>query len=253
MEKTQYRLWMIRHVFGLRTVVVVFITVVLLRFVVWPIFTNVKQIQSKMVTETAKEKQLSEKVSLLSGIDPEILKERMDLLDSALPPNKDVVLYLSALDGLSRELGLAFNSIKLMPGMVATNTPEATASAKNTRKINDALQSLDTEIKISGSKDSIYTFLRTVEESLPLMQINDVKITRITSEQNSLSLKLGMLWASFDPKTVTGVISLFNKQEEEYFQKLLSYPQYSSPIANNEVDLGSLGKTNLFEGVTPQQ
>ncbi|MFH2019721.1 MAG: hypothetical protein ABII80_03860 [bacterium] len=252
MEKTKYKLWMIRHYFGLRAGVVALIAVMLLGFVVRPIFTNVKQIQSQIETEAAKEKSLSEKVSLLSGMDQEVLKERVKLLDKALPPDKDVVLYLSTLDGLSRELGLSFNSIKLVPGEV-TSGSEATASAQTSRKISEGLQSLDTEIKISGSQESIYTFLRTVEESVPLMQINDVKINRISSDQNTLSLKLGMLWASFDPKAVKGVISLFNQQEEQYFQKLLSYPQYSSELVSNDQDLGSLGKDNVFEGITPQQ
>lgn len=207
--------------------------------------------QEKILLKTKEEEELSTKVSMLSGLDPSILQERIVIIDKALPPNKDVVLYLSTIDGLSRELGLTFNSIKLIPGDVTTVSDNAGAAAKK-RSIPTGLSSLETEITISGSKDSIYAFLRMVEESLPLMQIKDIKISVSEGEQVTLSLELGMLWASFDPKTVTGVISLFNKKEEEYFQKLAGYPQYAS-VGGVDMLSKDLGKANLFEKFIPQQ
>lgn len=251
MDKNNYKLWFIRHTFGLRAVVIAALSLGTLFFAGFPIFTNVKNIQQKILSKTKEEAELSTKVSMLSGLDPTILQERMVIIDKALPPTKDVVLYLSTIDGLSRELGLTFNSIKLVPGDVTTGSNEAGAAAEK-RSIPTGLSSLETEITISGSKDRIYSFLRMVEESLPLMQIKDIKISVSEGEQVTLSLQLGMLWASFDPGTVTGQITLFNQKEEEYFQKLAGYPQYTN-VDEIDISTDGLGKVNLFEKATLQE
>lgn len=252
MEKNDYRLWLIRHAYGLRAGLVCLISLGILYFVGWPVFVHMKGIQNQIETKTKEESDLTNKISLLSGLDQEILRERMVLINKALPPNKDVVLYLSTIDGLSKELGLVFNSIKIMPGDVTT-IPEGDSVTKTKKRLVPAgLSSLETTIKVSGSKDNIYSFLRMVEESLPLMQIKDIKISVLGENQFSLSLQLGMLWASFDPKTVNGTITLFDQQEEGYFQRLTTYPQYTNDLGI-DASTGELGKTNIFEGVIPQQ
>jgi len=252
METNNYKLWIIRHTYGLRAGVIAIISIGVIVLVGLPIFNKVKTIEKNIAKKTIEESDLSSKVSLLSGLDPQILSERVSLIDKALPPNKDVVLYLSTIDGLSRELGLVFNSIKLIPGDVTAVSEGEVGATNKKRATPSGLSSLETEITVSGSKDKIYTFLRTVEESLPLMQIKDVKISVLGGDQFSLSLQLGMLWASFDPKTVTGTITLFDKQEEQYLQKLATYPQYTSELGIDTSTEG-LGKSNLFEGITPQQ
>jgi hypothetical protein len=156
-------------------------------------------------------------------------------------------------DGLSRELGLSFGGLSLAPGEVT----EATGAAKKSTKSSGGLQALETEIRMSGGKDSVYSFLRTIEEVLPLMQIKNIKVTVAGDDQYSLVLTLAMLWAEPATADVKSKITLFGETEEKYFTQLSTYRRFESPVS---LDGNSSGKQDLFAPfsatpaeVTPQQ
>ncbi len=204
-----------------------------------PIYQNTNMLLSKVKAKRAELDALSNKVLLLSKLDPNILAERVAVLNSALPPRKDVLLYLSAIDGLSRELGLTFGGLSLVPGDVS----EATGSAKKTT-LAPGVQSLETEIKMRGGQDSIYAFLRTIEEVLPLMEIKDIKVSVLSDDQYSLTLTLAMLWAEPETIDIKGQVSLFGEEEDRHFEQLLSYRKFV-PIVSNSIN--SAIKLDLFE------
>lgn len=228
----------------------IFLTAFLLFFVaVIPIYRNAANLQGKINTKTKELDALTEKVSILSQLDPSVLEERVKVLDSALPPKKDILLYLNSIEGLSRELGLTFGGLSLSPGEITEASGSATAKpAKKVAKTGNGLESLDTEIKIKGGQDSIYSFLRTVEEVLPLMQIKDIKVSVIAGDQFTLSLTLGMLWAEPTTANVKGPLTLFGPEEDKYFNLLSGYRTFGSatfvPVGEGE------NKTDLFAPYT---
>ena len=200
-----------------------------------PVYENATSVLAKLKTRTKELESITNKVTIISKLDPTVLDERVKVIDSALPPKKDVLLYLNSIDGLSKELGLTFGGLSLSPGELTVATASAT---KKVAGKSNALQSLETEIKIRGGKDSVYTFLRTIEGVLPLMQIKDIKVTVLADEQYSLNLTLGMLWA--DPATVDvkGNVTLFGPEEDKYFTQLSEYRKYESIAAetiNSEI------------------
>lgn len=220
---------------GMAAFLLIFVAVI-------PIYRSASSIQSKITKKSAELDALNDKVTILTQLDPNILQERVATLDKALPPKKDVLLYLTSVDGLSRELGLSFGGLSLAPGDIT----EASASAKKTAKSSKTtggLQGLQTEIKISGGQESIYTFLRTIEEVLPLMQIKDVKVTVLQGEQYSLALTLNMLWAEPATLDVKSKITLFGEKEDEYFNQLAEYRQFE-PVVSSGSNQG--GKSDLF-------
>jgi hypothetical protein len=209
-----------------------------------PQFRNSQDILSRLQSKKNEAKDLSDKVTILSGIDKQVLDDRVKILDNALPPQKDVVLYLTSVDGLSRELNLSFGGISLAPGNLTSNQD---STVKNAKQSADklGLQSLDTDIKISGTQENIYSFLRLIEQSAPLMQIKDAKVSHTEGTAYNLTLRLGMLWAESTPSTVKGQISLFDEKEEKYFQDLSQYRRFET---TSEVigDTATLGKSDLF-------
>ena len=218
-----------------------------------PIYQSASTIYADIEKKSAELDALNTKVSILTKLDANILIERVSVIDKALPPRKDVLLYLSSVDGLSRELGLTFGGLSLAPGDVT----EATGSASKSTKSSGGLQTLQTEIKMSGGKDGIYTFLRTIEEVLPLMQIKDVKVTVAGEDQYTLALTLGMLWAEPATADVKSKIVLFGDSEEKYFSQLSSYRRFEPVISGGE---NQVSKQDLFAPfsastveVTPQQ
>lgn len=224
-NQINWRSEMIRHQVALKAVAVILASVLILLLGLLPLLrsagTNLKKIESRSSEAEA----LSSKVAVLSQIDQRVLKERAATIKTALPENKDVIAYLSAVDGLSKELGLSFGGIVLSPGVVSGEQKQASSKAKNSRTISK-LDVLDTTIKITGSRDGIYSFLRQVEQTLPLMQITDVSVSLVEDDLYSMTLSLGMLWAASPANDLKGAIKLFTEKEEAYFAKLGNFRSY---------------------------
>lgn len=240
-------MWINRHK-TLATSIAVFSLAFLLVFLaVIPIYRNASSLLIKINTKSQELDAITEKVSILSQLDPTVLADRVKVLDSALPPKKDILLYLNSIEGLSRELGLTFGGLSLSPGEITEATKSATATAPVKRKVATktaaGLASLDTEIKMRGNQASVYAFLRTIEEVLPLMQIKDIQVAVLASEQYALTLTLGMLWAEPATANVKGPVTLFGAEEDKYFTQLASYRAFS---ANTLVETESGGKQDLF-------
>lgn len=242
-------MWITRHKTLVIAIVLYLVALVVVFGVVLPMYQNASTTLSKIKTKSTELDSLNTKVSLLTKLDPNVLAERVKILDSALPPKKDILLYLNSIDGLAKELGLSFGGLSLTPGELT----EATASAKKATKTL-GLQSLETEIKMRGAEENVYVFLRTIESVLPLMQIKDVKVSVLGDNQFSLTLTLAMLWAEPAVADVKGPITLFGTEEDKYFNQLSEYKRYDSQIAS---PVTSVGKQDLFtpfvEEVTPPQ
>lgn len=238
--------FIVRHQFLARAMGVGLATVVLLLAAVIPLVSAISRNAQKIETRGREAQALADKVNILTQLDQTVLQERLAVLDSALPPRKDVVAYLASIDGLSRELGLSFGGLSITPGEV-TDKPEAKTSAKaSAKKVPAGLQTLDTVIKVKGSEASIYAFLRSVEQTLPLMQIEDAKVSGLSGGQLSLSLSLGMLWAPSASADVKGAVSLFNEKEEGYFQTLSTYKSYKADLNDVPIEAIPGGKLDLF-------
>lgn len=212
-----------------------------------PIYRNANSILSKITKKSIELESLNNKVTILTQLDTNVLQERVSTLDKALPPKKDVLLYLTSVDGLSRELGLTFGGLSLTPGSISEATGSANKAAKSSR--TGGLQGLETEIRINGGKESIYAFLRTIEEVLPLMQIKNVKVSVLPGDQYSLILSLNMLWAEPATLDVKSKITLFGEKEDKYFQQLAQYRRFE-PVISTSPDQEP--KSDLFAPFTTE-
>lgn len=242
-ENIELRQQLIRHQVGLKGVGVALAAFLILMVGLWPLFKSAGEMLRKINTRQKEADALSQKVAILSQIDQDVLKQRTQVIKQALPETKDVISYLNAVDGLSRELGLSFGGITIAPGEVGSAQPSG-KSGKSSRTVGN-LNVLDTDIKITGNRDGIYAFLRQVEQTLPLMQVTDVSVTSVSDGLYNMSLSLGMLWSPTPQTDLKGAITLFTEKEEEYFQKLSGFRTYSTTVPT--IGNSPAGKANLFE------
>jgi len=220
---------------GLSTFVLIIIAMI-------PLYQNMRMTGEKIKVKSNELEQLNRKVSVLAGLDTNVLQERVSVLDRALPPRKDIILYLNSISALSQELGLQFGGLSLAPG----NLSEATSSGTKANEA-DGVQKLATEIKMTGDRDSIYSFLRTIESILPLMQIGDIKVEVEGENRYSLNLTLEMLWAQPTTIDVKGPISLFGSEENKYFEQLSQYRWFENFQIPQNNELGQ--KQDIFAPV----
>ena len=239
-------MWFKRHKTLVSAVVVGTVAIVLAFGAVVPLFQRIDQLSAKIETKSKEKEELERRVSILTQLDTNVLAQRVEVLDRALPPKKDILLYLAAINGLSNELGLSFGGINLAPGELT----EATGSGKKS-VAPMGLSSLESEIKIQGDQDKIYAFMRAIEEVVPLMQIDDIKVAVVGDNQYSLSLTLGMLWAPSVTEQIKGPVTLFGEQEEKYFQQLAGYRDYPGIVEQlSPENIGT--KSDIFSPLTPQ-
>lgn len=233
-------MWYKTHDLLIKALGLAFVAVMLVFIAILPIYQNANKVLAKIKTKNKELETISNKVAILSKLDKNILSERVATIDAAIPPKKDVLLYLTSIDGLSRELGLTLGGISLQPGTVSEEM-DTEKSIENTK----GLQSLETDIKIQGGRENIYTFLRTIENVLPLMQIKDIKVDSGEGDRFSLSLTLGMLWASPEVSAVTGAVTLFGEEEDRYFTQLAGFRRFEKLPPTSMPSTGEI-KKDLF-------
>lgn len=252
MPKESLSIWILRHDNLAKAIGLGVVSVILLLVGLLPSMGRVGELRKKIVLRSKEESRLTQKMRVISTMDKTALTSRVEVLDKALPPRKDVVVYLATVDGLSRELGLSFAGISLSPGDVT----EASASSKVRKSdIVSGVHVLETEVKINGSREKLYEFLRALERTSPLMQIKNVQMSSLGAEEDNyaLALNLGMLWASRDEGKITGVVELFTEKEESYFHELAVLRTFDTRALTEQEGVGDVGKFDLFMPITPLQ
>lgn len=214
-------MWYKTHDLLVKAIGLAVVSFMLVFLAMLPIYQNANKVLAKIKTKNKELETITNKVAILSKLDKNVLAERVATIDAAIPPKKDVMLYLTSIDGLSRELGLTLGGLSLQPGTVSENLESENKSEKV-----GGLQSLATEIKIQGGQENIYTFLRTIENVLPLMQIKDISVNVGEGDKYTLSLSLGMLWATPEVSSVTGAVTLFGEEEDKYFTQLAGFRKF---------------------------
>ena len=239
-------LWMHYHYFLSRAILVAGASVFLILVGVIPMISRFKQTRVALTKEKEKLETLSQKVVVLDNLDLRILKDRLELVNRVLPPSKNVVIYLNTLDLLAKELGLSLGDVSLSPGLIYEKESKQTKK-QSVVKGKEKWQTLETEVRIIGSQENIYAFLRRVEGLAPLMVIKDVQVSRVEegSDNFILSLKLGMIYAEPKVERIVGQqIKLLSDEDErlvETLKSLRSYPlevNTSTPtLLRNKADL----------------
>lgn len=251
------RSWVRKHEFLAKAIACGGISLLAFTMGIIPSWQKIGELNGKIESRKKEERALTEKVRVLSNLNLQLLEERLEIIDKSLPPKKDVVLYLSTVDGLSRELGLSFAGLSLSPGDVTEATESAGQTRKSKVQLVDGVETLETEIKINGGKESIYEFLKTLENTRPLMQVKDVAVSPVGtggSDSYSLNLRLAMLWAARNVQDVKGAVTLFSDKEEEYFTQLSLLRSFDTQYLLQLENDDGLGKFDLFSpDLTPQQ
>lgn len=246
------KLFLRNHSYLVRAIGIVIVSFIVIFVGVISTWQRMSEVRSELEVKERSFEDLSQRVVVLNGLNSEVLSRRVAILDSVLPPSKDIVAYLTALDGLSRELGLSLGGISLNPGEVSS-TGTADTGAKKSARSQAALSSLDTEIRIAGNSGSIYEFLRNIENTAPLMLVKDVQMNKVGSDDSYLlTLRLSMLYSFPTPSTLKGVVSLFTQKEEDLYESISGFNIYT--VRTSETTSINVGKDNLFDslGVTGQ-
>ncbi|OGD56644.1 hypothetical protein A3E73_02000 [Candidatus Beckwithbacteria bacterium RIFCSPHIGHO2_12_FULL_47_17] len=195
--------------------------------------------------------QLEGKLNTLNGIEPLLIDDRVKKMEAVFPSVKPIVPLMASLSQLAAQQNLTFGGVSLSPGSLS----QGEAKSKDKKKTATDLNDLRFGFQIGGDFDSISKFMRSLENTAPLMKIEEVGLTIKTNplfERTETIVVADIKVAAYyqpPPKTLGGVdkpVKLLSRSEEILLNQLVSFKTFPQVVPQTTV-----GKEDLF-GVQPK-
>ncbi len=127
-------------------------------------------VNSKTEAVAAKE----ETVSLLNSMSLESVNTDYELITTALPVQKDIVLIFSELNSAAAAAGVELGGFTVkVGGVYAADTPTQTAS-----KSLNGIPYLNTLVNVNGNNENVRKFALELYKSIPLVEIKTIDISK---------------------------------------------------------------------------
>lgn len=183
---------------------------------------------------------LTTKVSALEGFDDVELKTKTDLLLKVLPAEKDAPAVLMAVKAMGADSGVIVEEVGIDPGEVSTGSAEQVAA-----KIADPKYEMPITISASGSKESLKSFLSSMESTFPLFAVSKVNFFISGGDLLRSSIVLSTYYLPLPKELgdVKSALPVINQEEERAYQRVTTYkviPSFQEPGAVQS------GKENPF-------
>jgi len=147
----------------------------------------------------AQYQELNGKINLLSNWDWQEVEGKAKLTQLAFPARKDIYLVLFAIQDPCRRNGFVVNKMSFDLGEIETATGSAATSPK--ADSSSGLESINIELEVFGYQDRLGLLLTGLDESLPLMSIEDFSFFSSVEKSNLVTAKM-KLKMFFSPTTV---------------------------------------------------
>lgn len=163
------------------TIGVVLFSVGLIFFAVIPQFKEAWDLRNQHMAEKPKLEKLKQKLASLENIRfaPEFAQ--VDLVNQALPSKKPLLDLMVSLNNISILSGAVIESFELAPGMIATDSTSLQANARNVKNQGD-VDTLDVDMTIVGSDESVQKFLDELEKIAPFTTITKLSLGSLLAE-----------------------------------------------------------------------
>lgn len=225
----------------LRLIAVALMGVVVLRLLAVKLGTSLtirKQLTKRLES-------LQVKRDILNGLDQPMIDDRVQKMEAVFPSVKPIVPLMATLSQLALDQELTFGGISLSPGSLSED--QSAAKKAGDPQLND----LKFGFQVSGDFDRISGFLKSLENTAPLMKIDEVGLTIKTNplfdrEATKVvaNIKLSAYYQA-PPQSLGSIeapIKLLSRSDEQLLNKLIGFKTFP-PV----IPLTSVGKENLFE------
>lgn len=194
-----------------KPLIILGVTAIMLILVFTIGLNKVKDLVTKNNDSINSEEQLRKKVAILEEV-PTVISGDTTFLDIVIPSKTPVLYGIAQIKNESIKNNLQISNIK-------TGAAIATDGGANKSSIT---------FDVIGEKASIYNFINSFSKTLPLMKVEKVKMTGLsTATQANISLNV---FSANLPKTIPAVTSVTNDLTTEEISILKELATYSMPI-----------------------
>lgn len=150
-------------------IIIVMICVALFLQFIIPQFKILFAAQEEVKQASLKLQTLKENLNLLANTNEKSLDESLNILNLALPLNKDFSAILNSIYYASQKTGVSLGSFSLQIGDLAV-----------TQK-NDEFPSISLSIPVNANASAVNSFVETLSKTVPLSEVTIIKIKNIAS------------------------------------------------------------------------
>ncbi len=142
--------------------------------VILPQWTDIQDVQSLVTTKQASIDAKTETVRLLNSMTTEKVNEDYELVTTALPIRKDIVLIYSELSDVAVRSGVELGGFSVKIGDIY-NTEK---SKKTEDRSVNGVPYFSILVNVSGENDGLRKYADMIYQSLPLVEIETIDITK---------------------------------------------------------------------------
>lgn len=245
------RLYLKYKIFLLPFVVLIIMVFLIILFVK-PKLDEIDKLNRQISKDDTALAKLSKKANELVSIDPTEIKDKFNVLSSAIPSDKDIPGFMLGVSRIANEASVSVGLIEVSPGSLST-----ASAGKNMKEIP-----VVAKVVIKGKWQHIVDFITKAINSRRLLKIEGVDLSGATAQKVSSDIQMSILITIYSqplPKTLGSIeepLSLFSEEEDILYSKISRFPLYSGierqaaeiQSGNESVETGTVpvGKTDLF-------
>lgn len=178
---------------------------------------------------------LSSKSEVLEKINLDDLKDKEGRINYYLPSNKDVSILMDSISMMTSQTGIAFESMNLAPGELAT--PSAKLAEKD-------FLTLEVSITLSGDMPSFIKFINNMGKASPVVKIETVIVSKniqLTGLSSAKPYRFDVVLVTYY-KPISGSMGTISEQVKSLSDKdskyLMTLP--ISPFGKGSEDVGEV-------------
>ncbi|MBI2034152.1 MAG: hypothetical protein HYT11_00270 [Candidatus Levybacteria bacterium] len=193
--------------------VVIFTCIVLIWTVVIPLTQEWFSIRREIAETEEKIKTIKNNIQIMQGLDKTGLEDKIDTAVSAVPADKDFFGIVTVIADSAVKSGVLLGNFSFAPGTLATESATT----------GDSQLPIDVSVPIEGEIDNVRSFLKEINEKLPLSQSE--LLSAASGSTTEAKLKLIFQYKEFPliTYTYTEPIKSFTEEELSLLEQLSSW------------------------------
>lgn len=185
--------------------------------VILPQWSDIQEVQQLLVSKSDSVSAKEASVTLLNSLSQETVDGNYNLVTTALPIQKDIVLIFTELSEAADTTGVILGGFSVKVGGVYS----ATKTVSPAEKSISGVPFLNIVISITGQPDNLKQFAKTLYNSIPLVEIKSIDIGKKDAryDVNFYYKPIALRPAGSDSTPLTGL----SAQENAQIQQLKSW------------------------------
>lgn len=205
-------------------------TLVLVFLAISFLYTQITKIRGQISELNTTKEALQKKYDTLSSVET-IVPVGMDIMEMILPPRTPVIYALNQIKNIALERQVTISDIK----------------AGTTVQDSDGISKNSLSFSVEGGTQEIFSFLKIIERSLPLMKINNIDVISSNTSFSRMDVSL-FTYSAKMPERIPALTAPISGLDQKDIEILTSLLQYRAPtIIQSEIDeFGSYGRVDPF-------